>query len=125
MEVLFIVLPVVALILMLQAVKVVPQGYNYTIERFGRYTQTLAPGMTFVFPIFDRIGRKMNMMETVLDVPRQDVITRDNAMVTCDAVVFIQVMDAVAAAYEVNNLTHAIENLALTNIRTVVGFDGP
>ena len=121
MEVLFIIVGVVALILILQAVKVVPQGFNYTIERFGRYTQTLSPGMTFVVPIFDRIGRKMNMMETVLDVPRQDVITRDNAMVTCDAVVFIQVMDAVAAAYEVNNLTHAIENLALTNIRTVVG----
>ncbi|MEM7766256.1 MAG: SPFH domain-containing protein [Pseudomonadota bacterium] len=112
---------VVAVIALFSALKFVPQGFNYTVERFGRYTKTLTPGMHTIVPVIDRVGRKMNMMETVLDVPQQEVITRDNAMVSCDAVVFIQVVDAVAAAYEVNDLTRAIENLSLTNIRTVVG----
>jgi regulator of protease activity HflC (stomatin/prohibitin superfamily) len=112
---------VVGLIGLTSAFKFVPQGYNYTVERFGRYTRTLNPGMSIITPFLERVGRKMNMMETVLDVPQQEVITKDNAMVSCDAVVFIQVVDAVAAAYEVNNLNHAITNLSLTNIRTVVG----
>ena len=112
---------VVGLIGRTSAFKFVPQGYNYTVERFGRYTRTLNPGMSIITPFLERVGRKMNMMETVLDVPQQEVITKDNAMVSCDAVVFIQVVDAVAAAYEVNNLNHAITNLSLTNIRTVVG----
>ena len=107
--------------LVFSAVKIVPQGFNFTVENFGRYTRTLGPGLHFITPVVERVGKKMNMMETVLDVPQQEVITKDNAMVSCDAVVFIQVVDAVASAYEVNNLNHAITNLSLTNIRTVVG----
>lgn len=105
----------------LRAVTVVRQGWEYTVERFGRYTRTLKPGLTFLVPFFDRIGHKVNMRERVIDVPSQDVITKDNAMVTADAVVFIQVIDARMAAYEVNDLDHAIQNLCLTNVRTVVG----
>ncbi len=117
----FVVLVLAAIIFLTSAFKFVPQGYNYTVERFGRYTRTLSPGLNVITPFIDRVGRKMNMMETVLDVPQQEVITKDNAMVSCDAIVFIMVTDPVAAAYEVNNLTFAIQNLALTNIRTVVG----
>ena len=112
---------VVGLIAVRSAVKFVPQGYNWTVERFGKYTRTLDPGMHVIVPIFDGVGRKVNMMETVVDVPQQEVITRDNAMVSCDAVVFTQVIDAVSASYEVNDINRAISNLALTNIRTVVG----
>lgn len=102
-------------------VKFVPQGMEYTVERFGRYTRTLKPGLSFLFPFFDRVGYEMNMRERVIDIPSQDVITKDNAMVTADAVVFIQVIDARQAAYEVNKLDDAIKNLCLTNVRTVVG----
>jgi regulator of protease activity HflC (stomatin/prohibitin superfamily) len=112
---------VMALVLAFSAIKVVPQGQQFTVERFGRYTRTLMPGISFLIPFVDRIGRRLSMMETVLDVPQQDVITRDNAVVSVDAVVFIQVVDAARAAYEVQNLNLAILNLCMTNIRTVVG----
>ncbi len=108
-------------ILGFMAVRPVSQGMNFTVERFGRYTRTLRPGLHFILPIVDSIGAKLNMMETVLDVPTQEVITKDNAMVAVDGVVFFQVLDAAKAAYEVNDLHHATINLTMTNIRTVMG----
>lgn len=110
-----------ALVTALNAIKVVPQGREFTVERFGRYFRTLKPGISFITPFVDRVGRRLSMMESVLDVPRQEVITKDNAIVTCDAVVFTQVMDASKAAYAVENVNLAIVNLSQTNLRTVVG----
>lgn len=102
-------------------VKIVPQGREFTVERFGKYTKTLSPGIHILTPFVEKIGRRMNMMEQVLDVPTQEVITKDNAMVKVDGIVFIQVMDAARAAYRVDNLPYAIAQLCMTNLRTVVG----
>jgi len=112
---------VVAVVLVFSGAKSVKQGWEYTVERFGRYTRTLRPGFHLIIPLVDRIGAKMNMMENVLDVPPQDVITKDNAMIKANGVLFFQVLDSAKAAYEVNNLQRATLNLALTNIRTVLG----
>ena len=120
-DIVIIVFVVLLILLVISGVKQVPQGFNYTVERFGRYSKTLRPGLGFIVPLMDRVGRRMNMMEQFLDVPSQEVITRDNAMVTADGVVFFQVLDAARASYEVNQLELAILNLVMTNVRTVMG----
>jgi len=117
----YIVFAVLLLIVVFSFVKTVPQGQEWTVERFGRYTRTLSPGLHLIVPIYDRIGRKMIMMEQVLDIARQDVITKDNAMVTTDGIAYYQIVDAARAAYEIKDLERAISNLAQTNIRTVIG----
>ncbi len=116
-----VVLVIFAIVFVMTGVKMVPQGFNWTVERFGRYTRTLKPGINFLIPFIDRIGRRQNMMEQVLDIVPQEVISSDNAMVTTDAVCFFQVMDAVKSSYEVNDIERAMQNLVMTNIRAVVG----
>ena len=110
-----------AILTLFAGVKTVGQGYNWTVERFGRYTRTLSPGLNIIMPFIDRIGRKVNIMEQVVDIPQQEVITKDNATVTVDGVAFYQVFDAAKASYEVSKLDTAIVTLTMTNIRSVMG----
>ena len=121
MEFLFGVLVLLAIVFMFKAVRMVPQGYEWTVEKFGRYTHTLGPGLHILVPVYQRVGRKVNMMEQVLEIPSQDVITKDNAVVKVDGVVFFSVLDAAKAAYEVSNLEQATIALVMTNIRTAIG----
>lgn len=120
-EVFGILLIVLAAAVLWSTVKVVPQGYHYTVESFGRFTRTLTPGLHFLVPVMERVGHHVNVKEQVIDIPSQDVITLDNAMVRVDGVAFFQVLNAAKSAYEVDNLEHAIVNLTMTNIRTVMG----
>ena len=121
MEILALVLLVAGVVILFKTVRMVPQGYEWTVERFGKYTHTMTPGLHFLFPVVYGVGRKINMMEQVLDVPSQDVITKDNAVVKVDGVVYFQVLNAAKAAYEVAQLEIATLNLVMTNIRTSIG----
>lgn len=112
---------VFVVVILLKAIRVVPQGFEWTVERFGKYTHTMEPGLHLLVPIVQAVGRKVNMMEQVLDIPSQDVITKDNAVVKVDGVVFFSVLDAAKAAYEVSNLEQATIALVMTNIRTAIG----
>lgn len=115
------VLAFLAVVVVMAGVKVVPQGQQWTVERFGRYTRTLTPGLSLLVPFMDRVGRKLKMMESVLDVPSQSVISRDNVAVTADGVVFYRIDNAAQAAYEIDHLELAIVNLTTTNLRSVLG----
>lgn len=117
----FAILLALVVIFFFTGIKVVPQGHQWTVERFGRYTTTLEPGLNLIIPFVDRVGFRLSMMESVLDVPSQTVISKDNAAVTADGVVFYRIMEASRAAYQVNNLTYAIVNLTITNLRSVLG----
>ncbi|CAO5674573.1 MAG: Protein QmcA [Holosporales bacterium] len=121
MQILALAILALVVISIIRSVQIVPQGYNYTVERFGAYIKTLQPGFHLIIPVTDRIGARVNMMEMVLDVPSQDVITKDNAAVHVDGVLFFQILDAAKSAYEVANLQQAVLNLTMTNIRTVMG----
>ena len=119
--ILTVILVFAAVVVIIKTVRVVPQGFEWTVERFGKYTHTMSPGLHFLWPIAQSVGRKVNVMEQVLDIPSQDVITKDNAVVKVDGVVFFQVLDAAKAAYEVSNLEQATIALVMTNIRTAIG----
>jgi len=116
-----VILVVLAIVVVIKGVKSVPQGTNWTVERFGKFTRLLQPGLHIIVPFVDSIGRKVMVMEQVLDIEPQEVISADNAMVTADAVCFYHVLDAAKASYEVNDLDRAMQNLVMTNIRAVVG----
>lgn len=110
-----------AIVIILRSIRIVPQGYHWTIERLGKYTRTVTPGLNLLVPAIENVGQKFNMMEQVLDIPSQDVISSDNALVNADAICYYQVLDAAKAAYQINNLELATKNLVMTNIRAVVG----